>query len=74
MLKTDTALSSKAAYDSHTDRMLFYSNDREFSSASVLTIYEFNSKFRLVEEGDGGKVDMKLPGTALLSDFCVTKN
>ena len=74
VLKTDTALSGKAAYDSHTDRMLFYSNDQEFSLASFLTIYESNSKFRLLKEGAGGKVDVKLPGTALLSDFCVTKN
>ena len=73
VLKPDTPFSSKGAYDSASDRMLFYDNKQE-SSSSQLTVYEFNSKFRLVSDGDEGKVNVKLPGTALLSDFAVTQN
>ena len=53
--------------------MLFHDNKLE-SSSLQLTVYEFNSKFWLVPDGDEGKVSVKLPGTALLSDFLVTQN
>ena len=51
---------------------MFYGNKQD-SKASKLTVYEFNSKFRLVPE-DGGKVVTELPGFALLSDFAATEN
>lgn len=40
---------------------------------SELTLYEFNDKFRLVDEKEG-KVAQKLPGCALLSDMAATDN
>ena len=73
VLKPDTSFSSKGAYDSKNERMLFYEN-RQDSSFSELTVYEFNSKFRLVADGDEGKISLKLPGLAVLSDFTVTEN
>lgn len=73
VLKPDTSFCSKGAYDSERNRMIFYENKQE-SSSSLVTVHEFNSKFRPVSGGDEGKVSYKLPGTALLSDFAVTKN
>jgi len=80
VLKEKDPFGAKAAYDANTDRMLFYSNKQDASS-SVLTLYEFNSKFRLVSDGygmvsdnEGGKVEVKMPGLALISDFAVTEN
>jgi carotenoid cleavage dioxygenase-like enzyme len=72
VLKEASPLGAKAAYDPKKDRILFYSNKQD-AKASELTVYEFNSKFRLVSEEDG-KVVTQLPGFALLSDFCVTEN
>jgi all-trans-8'-apo-beta-carotenal 15,15'-oxygenase len=62
----------KGVIDSKNDRALFYSNNQNPQS-SDLTLYEFNSNFRLVEEKDG-KVEAKLPGFAMISDFCATEN
>lgn len=72
VLKEDSPLGAKAAYDSSKENMLFYSN-RQDSGSSLLTVYEFNSKFRLVRE-NGGKIEAKLPGLALLSDFAVSEH
>jgi carotenoid cleavage dioxygenase-like enzyme len=72
VLKEPEPLGSKAVLDSKKDRMLFYGNKQD-SKASQLTVYEFNSKFRLVPE-EGGKVVTELPGFALLSDFAATEN
>lgn len=72
VLKTDTAFGSKGALDAKRDRMLFYDN-RQDASSSTLTVYEFNSKFRLVNEQEG-MTEVTLPGMALLSDFAVTDN
>eukprot|EP00558_Chaetoceros_sp_UNC1202_P014456 CAMPEP_0197254706 /NCGR_PEP_ID=MMETSP1429-20130617/69584_1 /TAXON_ID=49237 /ORGANISM="Chaetoceros sp., Strain UNC1202" /LENGTH=470 /DNA_ID=CAMNT_0042717785 /DNA_START=29 /DNA_END=1441 /DNA_ORIENTATION=+ len=58
--------SGKAVLDPKKDRMLFYSNKQD-SGSSELTVYEFNSKFRVASE-----TEYKLPGFALLSDFAVT--
>ena len=72
VLKEADPLGSKAVFDSKKDRMLFYGNKQD-AKTSQLTVYEFNSKFRLVSEEDG-KVVTDLPGFALLSDFCATEN
>mmetsp|Transcript_3412 Transcript_3412/g.9688 ORF Transcript_3412/g.9688 Transcript_3412/m.9688 type:complete len:653 (+) Transcript_3412:1-1959(+) len=72
VLKEKDPFGGAAAFDSAKDRMLFYSVVQEASS-SKLTVYEFNSKFRLVPEA-GGKVEVDLPGFALISDFAVTEN
>lgn len=72
VLKEKDPFGGAAVFDSAKDRMLFYSNVQEASS-SKLTVYEFNSKFRLVSEA-GGKVEVDLPGFALLSDFAATEN
>ena len=73
VLKPDTSFSSKGAYDSASDRMLFYENQQD-SKSSELTVYEFNSKFRPVAGGDEGKISLTLPGLAMFSDFAVTKH
>jgi len=63
-----TPFGGRAVYDSFKDRMLFYANEQD-SGSSMLTLYEFNSDFRLVN-----KQTQKLPGFALISDFGVTEN
>ena len=59
-------LSGKAVLDPKKDRLLFYSN-KQNSGSSMLTLYEFNSKFRVASE-----TEYKLPGFAVISDFAVT--
>jgi all-trans-8'-apo-beta-carotenal 15,15'-oxygenase len=72
VLKEAEPLGGKSVFDSKKDRMLFYGNKQD-AKTSQLTVYEFNSKFRLVPE-EGGKVVTELPGFALLSSFCATEN
>uniref|UniRef100_A0A7S2MAK4 Uncharacterized protein n=1 Tax=Helicotheca tamesis TaxID=374047 RepID=A0A7S2MAK4_9STRA len=72
ILKEKDPFGGKASLDSKKDRMLFYSVQQD-SGSSEVTIYEFNSKFRLVSEG-GGKLEVKMPGFALISDFATTEN
>ena len=72
VLKEKDPFGGAAVYDSAKNRMLFYSNAQD-AKLSKLTVYEFNSKFRLVPE-QGGIVEAELPGFALLSDFAVTGN
>eukprot|EP00562_Extubocellulus_spinifer_P031877 CAMPEP_0178711932 /NCGR_PEP_ID=MMETSP0699-20121125/18611_1 /TAXON_ID=265572 /ORGANISM="Extubocellulus spinifer, Strain CCMP396" /LENGTH=656 /DNA_ID=CAMNT_0020360647 /DNA_START=192 /DNA_END=2162 /DNA_ORIENTATION=- len=72
ILKEKDPFGGAAVYDSAKDRMLFYSNAQD-AKTSKLTVYEFNSKFRLVPD-KGGIVEADLPGFALLSDFAVTEN
>ncbi len=59
--------SGSAVYDSKKDRMLFYSNKQDGGS-SELTLYEFNSKFRVASANE-----FKLPGFAVISDFAATE-
>lgn len=59
---------AKAVYDPRKDRMLFYSNKQD-SGSSELTLYEFNSKFRLAQ-----KATHSIPGFAIFNDFAVTEN
>ena len=72
VLKESTALGAKGAYDSIKDRMLFYANKQDAKS-SELTVYEFDTKFRLVPEEEGVVVT-NLPGFGVFSDFAVTEN
>ena len=61
---------SKMSYDSKTNRALFYGV--ELGAASTdLTLYEFDSNFRLVE---GGRTTVTFPGCALINDFASTEN
>jgi len=59
--------SGKAVFDPVKDRMLFYSNKQD-GGGSELTLYEFNSKFRVASANE-----YKLPGFAVLSDFAATE-
>jgi all-trans-8'-apo-beta-carotenal 15,15'-oxygenase len=47
------------------------------AKSSQLTVYEFNDKFRLVDEGqedNEGKVTIEIPGLAMISDMAATSN
>jgi carotenoid cleavage dioxygenase-like enzyme len=72
ILKEQNPFGAKAVYDPTKDRMLFYAVKPEPKS-SELTLYEFNSRFRLVRE-QGGSVVLELPGFAMISDFAATEN
>jgi all-trans-8'-apo-beta-carotenal 15,15'-oxygenase len=61
---------AKMSYDSKADRALFYGIELG-SRTSDLTLYEFDSGFRLVE---GGRQTIELPGFAMINDFCSTEN
>lgn len=67
VLDETDSFSGKALYDPVKDRMLFYSNKQDAGS-SELTVYEFNSKFRVASASV-----YKLPGFAMLSDFVATE-
>jgi all-trans-8'-apo-beta-carotenal 15,15'-oxygenase len=62
----------KGVIDSKANRALFYGNNQNPKSSDV-TLYEFNSSFRLVEE-KGGKKATTFPGFAMISDFTATEN
>jgi len=69
ILQEAQPFSGTAKYDPANARMVFYANQQD-SSGSVLTLYEFNDKFRLVN-----KIEHRLKtGFALLSDFGVTES
>eukprot|EP00560_Eucampia_antarctica_P009424 CAMPEP_0197828218 /NCGR_PEP_ID=MMETSP1437-20131217/4850_1 /TAXON_ID=49252 ORGANISM="Eucampia antarctica, Strain CCMP1452" /NCGR_SAMPLE_ID=MMETSP1437 /ASSEMBLY_ACC=CAM_ASM_001096 /LENGTH=674 /DNA_ID=CAMNT_0043429383 /DNA_START=188 /DNA_END=2212 /DNA_ORIENTATION=- len=72
VLLESSPFGSKAVYDPKKECILLYSNRQE-TGKSQLTLYEFNSKFRLVPEG-GGQTENELPGFAILSDFTATSN
>lgn len=72
VLKETDPFGGKGVIDSKTKRALFYSNNQNPQSSEV-TIYEFNANFRPVEE-EGGKLEVKFPGFAMISDFCATAN
>jgi len=71
VLKESDPFCGTAVVDPFKDRLLMYSN-KQSPSSSALTVYEFNSKFRLASEG-GGKKEVSLPGFAVLSDFTATE-
>ncbi len=76
VLQEQDPFSSKMVIDPLKNRALMY-RVRQDAKSSELTVLEFNDKFRLVEEGkpdEEGKVSIKLPGLAILSDMAVTEN
>jgi all-trans-8'-apo-beta-carotenal 15,15'-oxygenase len=72
VLKEPDPFGGKMVIDPIKDRALMYGVVQS-SLKSEVTVYEFNSDFRLVTEGDG-KVSQALPGLAMLSDMAVTEN
>ena len=67
VLDEEDPFGGKAVYDPKKDRLLLYSN-KQGSGSSMLTLYEFNSKFRVASE-----MEYNLPGLALISDFAATE-
>jgi all-trans-8'-apo-beta-carotenal 15,15'-oxygenase len=72
ILQETDSFCGKGVIDSKANRALFYGNMQNPKSSDV-TLYEFNSNFRLVEE-KGGKVATTFPGFAMISDFSATEN
>eukprot|EP00584_Thalassiosira_punctigera_P000457 CAMPEP_0172542492 /NCGR_PEP_ID=MMETSP1067-20121228/13097_1 /TAXON_ID=265564 ORGANISM="Thalassiosira punctigera, Strain Tpunct2005C2" /NCGR_SAMPLE_ID=MMETSP1067 /ASSEMBLY_ACC=CAM_ASM_000444 /LENGTH=693 /DNA_ID=CAMNT_0013328751 /DNA_START=214 /DNA_END=2295 /DNA_ORIENTATION=- len=70
--REDAAMGAKAGIDAKRNRILFFGVDEDPGS-SQLNLYEFNSKFRAIRD-NGGVVQVKLPGLALMYDFAVTDN
>jgi all-trans-8'-apo-beta-carotenal 15,15'-oxygenase len=66
ILNEGDPFSGKVVYDSKKERVLSYSN-KQGSGASMLTLFEFNAKFRVASQ-----VEHKLPGMAIISDFAAT--
>ena len=62
----------KMVLDPMKDRAVMYGVAQD-KSRSEVTVYEFNNKFRLVEENEG-KVTFDLPGVAMISDMAATEN
>lgn len=60
----------KMAYDPKKKRALFYGIEQGLPKSEI-TLYEFDEKFRLV---DNGKKYINVPGLALINDFLVTDN
>ena len=76
VLEEEDPFSAKMVIDPVKDRALMY-RVRQDAKTSELTVFEFNDKFRLVDEGnvdEEGKSSMELPGLAMLSDMAVTEN
>lgn len=67
VLDEEDPFGGKAVIDPIKDRLLMYRNSQG-SGSSMLTLYEFNSKFRVASQ-----TTYKLPGFAVLSDFAVTE-
>ena len=62
----------KMVVDPVKDRAVMYGVNQG-SKDSEVTVYEFDNKFRLVEDNEG-KVTQSLPGVALVSDMAATEN
>jgi len=77
VLEEKDPFSSSIVIDPVKERALMY-RVRQDSKSSELTLFEFNNKFRVVEEegndGEEGKSTVDLPGLAILSDMAVTEN
>jgi len=76
VLEEKDPFGGKMVIDPVKDRALMYRLVQDAKS-SKLTVLEFNSKFRLVDEGEEdeeGKSTVDLPGLAMLSDMAVTNN
>ena len=70
VLLEESPFGAKSVYDPIKQRMIFYGNKQD-SKNSELTVLEFNSKFRLV---NNSKIIQSLPGFAIISDFAATQN
>jgi all-trans-8'-apo-beta-carotenal 15,15'-oxygenase len=68
ILKEDDPFGSQMVYDSKQDRALFYAVTVG-AKQSELCVYEFDSKFRLVDRSV-----TELAGCAVLNDFAATEN
>jgi all-trans-8'-apo-beta-carotenal 15,15'-oxygenase len=66
---------TKISYDAQKNRALFYSVEHNGINTD-LTVFEFDSEFRLVnDEANGkGRTSYDLPGFALINDFCTTSS
>lgn len=73
VLSEQDPFGSKLVIDPIKDRAIMYRVIPDAKS-SELTIFEFDNNFRLVEDGDEGKITIDLPGLALLSDLAATAN
>jgi all-trans-8'-apo-beta-carotenal 15,15'-oxygenase len=76
VLKEKDPFGSKMVIDPVKNRAIMY-RLREDSKSSKVTLFEFNDKFRLVDEGEvdeEGKSSVDLPGLAILNDMAVTEN
>lgn len=76
VLEEKDPFGGKMVIDPVKDRALMYRLVQDAKS-SKLTVLEFNSNFRLVDEGEKdeeGKSTVDLPGLAMLSDMAVTNN
>lgn len=68
--RENDSFGAKMSYDSKAHRALFYGVELG-SRGSDLTLYEFDSEFRLVKDG---RTNVNLPGFAMMNDFCSTEN
>lgn len=73
VLKEPESFGSKMVIDPIKNHAIMYGVEQD-GKRSEVTIYEFNDKFRLLAEGEAGKVRQLLPGLALLSDMGATTN
>ena len=73
VLKESDPFGSKMVIDPIKKHAIMYAVAQD-AQRSEVTVYEFNDKFRLLAEGNAGKVTQQLPGLALLSDLGVTEN
>lgn len=60
----------KMIYDPSKNRALFYAVSHESKDSSIVC-YEFDDKFRLIENG---RIETTVPGFALITDFAATEN
>ena len=70
--KDDRPFGSKMVYDSSKNRALFYGIEHG-SQLSEITLYEFDDKFRLVND-KAGRITVDVPGCAILNDMTATDN
>ena len=70
--KEAASMGAKAVIDAKKNRILFFGIDEEAGS-SQLNLFEFNAKFQAIQDNDG-KVQVPLPGLAMMYDFAVTDN
>lgn len=76
VLPPDASICSKSAYDAQNKRMAFYGTSYNNVGGSTISIYEFNSRFRLVATQQDEAVapqEWNIPGYALINDgFALT--